>query len=131
MRHDGVGRAEAGREVSGAKRRAATPRRLSAEEQTELYSDLCDAVCREALGIPDDDPFKHTSDVSRATANRIMRVLVNRGLLDGEAVRQNDVANLREFAARLRANGAAADVLEAIEERIARLRKPKGAKPSG
>jgi hypothetical protein len=49
--------------------------KLSFDQDINLYADLCDAVCREALGIPDDDPFCHTSDLSRATANRIMAVL--------------------------------------------------------
>jgi hypothetical protein len=50
-------------------------KKLNMDESADLYSALCDAVCRVALDIPDDDPYRHTSDKSRATANRIMDVL--------------------------------------------------------
>jgi hypothetical protein len=45
----------------------------------EQYGDICDVVYRASQNwplIPDDaNPFRHTSDVARAAANRIIGIL--------------------------------------------------------
>jgi hypothetical protein len=58
---------------------------LTHDEYAQLYTDLCDAVCRVALNIPDTDPLRHTSDVSRSTAIKIMDVLVDHDLVSAES----------------------------------------------
>lgn len=50
-----------------------TPISLTVEEEMELWADVCDVVCRLALGILDADPF--SSQVARATANKVMDLL--------------------------------------------------------
>jgi len=59
---------------------------ISEDELAELYGALCDAVCREALNTPDDDPFQHTSDIARATANRLVQILIRHRYLDAASV---------------------------------------------
>lgn len=41
----------------------------------ELFGDVCDAAARPLYGIPDDDPFGHTSSMAREIAGRVLDVL--------------------------------------------------------
>lgn len=52
------------------------------ERDTELYSELCDIICRDLLNISDDDPYQHTSDVSRRIARKILERLRDNDLLN-------------------------------------------------
>jgi hypothetical protein len=56
-------------------------RKLSFNEESELYADLCNVICRDQLGIPEDDPFSHTSDAAREVASEIMEVLTRHDLI--------------------------------------------------
>lgn len=60
------------------------PRRLTDEERTSLYGLLCDAIERGYQGLPQatgEGKFLHTSPEARATANRVMQVLVAEQLI--------------------------------------------------
>jgi hypothetical protein len=46
-----------------------------ADEEAELYGDICDAAARVLYEIPDDDAFIHTGDVPRKIAARVLSML--------------------------------------------------------
>ena len=58
------------------------PLRLAHHEFADFYAELCDVMCREQLGIPDDDPFQHTSPEARRVALAIETRLANNGYLE-------------------------------------------------
>jgi hypothetical protein len=54
---------------------------VSADE-VELYSEICNVICRFDLDIPKEDPYKHTSPVARNVANDIMDILERHNLVN-------------------------------------------------
>jgi hypothetical protein len=54
---------------------------IAPDELDELYADICDAVTRWMLDIPDDDGLTHTCDEARVVAARVVEVLGEYGLL--------------------------------------------------
>ncbi len=58
------------------------PLRLTHRQMPDFFSLLCDVVERDMLGIPDDDPFMHTSTEARDLALKIEERLANEGYLE-------------------------------------------------
>jgi len=58
------------------------PLRLTHHEFAQFYGEICDVFYREHAGIPDDDPFHHTSEVSRRFAMKLVDRLANEGYLE-------------------------------------------------